>query len=272
MSTSPRPSGDPRIQARPTTRPLLEPDEDAPAFPAERMPLDLTGNYRTEIVIWMEQAQTNYNWFCLVPMLMVPCFVPAIALLSVPLALLAGVWCWVPLVLLVRPIWFGGLFLVAVRGMRQGASEWNEFWEVLLAPRLLLANLLSSLLWLLPLVVVALFEESLLVLDPSKTYTLAAWACAWLVAFYFHVRWWFAHMLILDLQMSIYEAFATSWTLTRSHVLGLSCFLLLLAVILVVGASFFGFGILAAMAFVTLAEASAYLHATGQMPRAKMTP
>ena len=224
---------------------------------------DRSGNYRVDLCTWMGHAWDRLDQFWFVPALLFLPLMAIIHLLENSLGRLLGDGVWLLAVLLLRPIWFGGLFLIAVHGLRGNFKNFDVFWRACVSPRLLLANLLSSGLWLLlwNVLVVAdhVMKQGIRFRNINESIPLA------ILAFYFHVRFWFAHLLILDANSTILGAFRDSWRLTRHHVLGLSGFLLLLAAILFVGASFCGIGFLVALAFVILAEASAYLHATGQM-------
>jgi hypothetical protein len=156
--------------------------------------------------------------------------------------------------------------------MRDHAKSFEMFWEPFLDPRLLVANLVPSVLWGVLLGGILYWLSYPVPL--SEMLLLAAAIGLFLVAFYVHVRLWFVHMLLLDARLTLMESLQASWTLTRHHVFGLSMYLLLLSAILILGASFFCVGLVPAMAFVTLAEASAYLHATGQIrvQRTRVSP
>jgi hypothetical protein len=77
--------------------------------------------------------------------------------------------------------------------------------------------------------------------------------------------------LIVEREMGVADAFVTSLQLTRGHVLAWSGLILLLMSLVLLGIGTLGIGLIFLAPYITLVEASAYLHATGQVPRAKMT-
>jgi uncharacterized membrane protein len=89
---------------------------------------------------------------------------------------------------------------------------------------------------------------------------------------YLFVRLWFVVPLLLDGHAELDSAMAESFRLTRGHALALGGYIAILTSLILLGVACLGVGLLVVAPFVLLAEASAYLHATGQVPRAKITP
>jgi hypothetical protein len=108
-----------------------------------------------------------------------------------------------------------------------------------------------------------------------EVYYGAGWICGLLLAggtAYLSLRLSFANALIADQRMGVFQSYAASWRLTAGHVRALAAFYSILVLLFVAGLLGFGVGLFFTVPLIALAEASLYLHATGQVPRSSPRP
>lgn len=218
---------------RPPPRyPPPEPDEDAP--PRERPSYggryaDNSGNFEVNVGGWLGQSTGRWGEF-VGPTIG---FVFLSALLCVLVAV-TGVMCGIPFLLafLYAPALVNGPFYAAARCLRRDRWEFNDFfygfqrWGSLWLLNFLTVAL--TILIMVPFFVLggvagAWFATTRPRPDPALLVLLmvAIWGAAGLVAAYFHTRWMFSWLLVMDQRMDAGKAMGVSWQLTRDKVLPL---------------------------------------------------
>lgn len=256
------------ITGRPRLPADLEPDEDAPPRPPVLISVDLSGNYQVDIHRWLSLAATKWHTLIL----------PFVAFVIT--VVVCSVLCGGVLLLFLRGTWIGLAHQSALAALRGRAAS-DPVFDATENPLFLrlLGLTMIQLLW--PILVLALHLGFALVLEtlvpapPNWLPTLwltSAMVVTLVTSMTLNLRLWFALTLIVDQRMTLRHACVASWHLTRDHVAKLALYQLILWFILVMGASLFGVGLFLAIPFVALAEASAYLHATGQVGPTPTSP
>jgi hypothetical protein len=254
-------SQDERITGRPAPMRVPEFDEDAAPRPMVRVAVDLSGNYRDEPWRWLWYGIGEWGvvfW----PLLG---FVLFMALWSL--------FCWPLFFLFLRAPLTCEAFLIALHVLRDrrvsDPMKDNGYWWV---GRVLGSTCLQSLLIAFALAIGGTLQliwiRAGLVLTWGPTISVGVHLlCGLLLAGgtgYLFLRFSFANSLIADQDMGVFPAFAASWQLTRGHELALAAFYFLLGLLFLVGLLAFGVGLFFTVPLIVLAEASLYLHATGQ--------
>lgn len=252
-------SDDDRFSPRPRPRALeIEPDEDAEPRPLRLYGVDLSGDYRVEPFRWIAYGAGKWGKIA-------GAFVGFLVIM-----ILGSLFCGQVFQLLFRSPMACGAFLVAVRALRDERWSPQTFHEGFgVFGWLFLSTLLN---WSLYAGVFAGYflmqiavEAGGLDSDVAAAATVALAILNALLALSLQVRWSFANSLIVEQHMPIGAALAASWRMTHGHVLGLAFFYLLLGLLFVAGLLMFGVGLFFTVPLISLAEASAYLHATGQV-------
>jgi hypothetical protein len=254
------PPGEDRVSQQPVRPVRLEPDEDTPPPPPSAFVVDLSGKYQASLPDWFALAWQHYTPYNSKPAL-------SFIALHIGLIFICSIYAFL---LLFRAPFACGFFLAAVRQIRGDSwnadtpySAYHSFW------RLLGANLFYLLLyWLTAVLLFLLFNNLYDKLPPVGLAIVATIGASFV--FYIHVRLWPLNALIVERDMTFTQALRASLDLTRGHVLAWSGFILVLMGLVLVGIATFGIGLFFIAPYITLAEASAYLHATGQVRVAKI--
>jgi hypothetical protein len=253
-------SADERITGRPVAPRVPEFDEDAPPRPLAGVAVDLSGNYRDDPWGWLVYGAGKWG------RLFGP-FLGFVAFVS-----FYGVGCHVLFLLFLRAPLACAAFLVALQVVRGGtvsnplADQWFRCTGRLLVSTLLHLLLLAFAIAGFVALLLLAHGVGLRRISPELYYGMGISALLLLGAVgYLYLRFSFANALIVDQQMTVLKAFAASWQLTRGHELALAAFYLHLGLLFLVGLLAFGVGLFFTVPLISLAEASLYLHATGQV-------
>ena len=260
------PPGEERVRKEAIPTPSRPPTSRTGA-PGERtLQVDLSGDFQVRLARWFSLAGTHLFAFALVALFVVG-FLAACSIVSAGSFLLFYF-------LLGRVQVEAGMFLAAVRQLRGEPLFWADpepNWRGLRS--LVLLCLLSPILyfcWLvvLPISISLAIGPFLVPFGSPRFLELVlplGWIVGFLIGFYFHVRLWFASYLMLDQHLDPLSAVRVSWHFTQGKVMAMGQFILYLIIINCLGAACLGVGLLLSQPFSFLAEAAAYLDATGQL-------
>jgi hypothetical protein len=249
------PPGEQRLSVEPVRPVVPTLDEDTPPEPSRSFVVDLSGNYRASVSDWLATAATHYRPYTAKPAV-------GFIALHIGLTFMCSIYLFF---LLFRAPFACGFFLMAVRQIR--GERWDRdtpFSAYRCFGRLFLANLIYLMLYGSVFVALVIAGEELFQKAPVMV-PIGLLTGLGLLFFYIHVRLWPMNALIVERNMGVDQAFLTSLRLTHGHVLAWSGLMLLLMSLVLLGIGTLGIGLIFLAPYITLAEASAYLHATGQI-------
>lgn len=254
------------LPQRPHPQHPPEPDEDAEPRPRPRFVLDLDGRYVVEPWRWLAFAARAW------PGLVVP--YAGFLLLALPLMVASCLFG--PLEAIMRVPLMSGAFYVAMRALRGEPWVFTTFFVGLGRVGRLAGT--SLLCWLIAAGIYVSIAGPIAAVWYSHTppgfpwpavYSTVLVGCAngvgWATLCYALTRLSFANSLIMEQGTGVVEACQASWRMTRGHVIGLLGYYVLLYLVGIAGLAAYGVGLFVALPLVSLAQASAYLHATGQV-------